>query len=92
MPMENTDGIHAEKLLSQLNRVAAALREAGLEPYAQLTGYVTTGDPRYITRRSGARELVQAMDPGEIRRFLTHFRENQRKGNLPYGQKIRQGE
>lgn len=58
------------KFLDQMNAVMQAIRKAGYSPYEQLVGYLTTGELAYITRTSGARELVCQMDRDEIRKYL----------------------
>lgn len=35
-----------------------AMEAAGYDPYAQLTGYMVTGNTAYITRQGGARKIV----------------------------------
>lgn len=47
--------------------IIKALADAGHDPYAQLVGYLQTGDATYITRRDGARELIQSVDRSVIR-------------------------
>lgn len=55
-----------EKVLSILNDIADAIKEAGLDPYEQLYGYATTGNELYITRNRGARERIRAVDVADI--------------------------
>lgn len=49
--------------------IIKALADAGHDPYAQLVGYLQTGDATYITRRDGARELIQSVDRSVIRKY-----------------------
>lgn len=49
--------------------IIKALADAGHDPYAQLIGYLQTGDATYITRRDGARELIQSVDRSVIRKY-----------------------
>lgn len=53
-----------------MNIVANAIEAAGYDPRAQLTGYLTTGNPAYITRQFGARKLVRSLRSDTIRRYL----------------------
>ena len=46
----------------QLAIVIAALSDAGYDPYAQLTGFIQTGDDTFITRRNDARAIVATLD------------------------------
>lgn len=61
-----------EKVLSILNDIADAIKEAGLDPYEQLYGYATTGNALYITRHRGAREQVKNLRIEDITAFLHH--------------------
>ena len=61
----------------KLNIVISALEAAGYNPYAQLTGYLTTGDAAYITRQGGARTMVRELDRGVIGKYLA---DNSRMG------------
>ena len=54
-----------------LNIVVNSIEAAGYSPYAQLTGYMATGNTAYITRQFGARKLVQSISPAVIRGYLT---------------------
>lgn len=55
----------------KLNTVVNALRDGGYDPYAQIFGYLKTGDDTLITRRNGARELIKLMNKEELVCFIT---------------------
>lgn len=59
--------------MAAINEVYLALKEAGYEPYDQLTGYVRTGNDQYITRRRNARKIVTEMDPEMIKKYLKKY-------------------
>lgn len=59
-----------ENVLSILNDIAEAIKEAGLDPYEQLYGYATTGNELYITRHRRARERIRAVDVADIVIFV----------------------
>ena len=59
-----------EKAKGILDRIVLALKEARYDPYAQLTGYLETGDDSYITRKDGAREAIKLLDKEMIRAYL----------------------
>lgn len=59
-----------EKVLSILNNIADSIKEAGLDPYEQLYGYVTTGNELYITRHGDARERIRALDVVDIVHYV----------------------
>ena len=53
-----------------LNIVISSIEAAGYDPYAQLTGYMATGNAAYITRQFGARKLVRSLSPAVVRSYL----------------------
>jgi len=59
-----------ENVLSILNDIADAIKEAGLDPYEQLYGYATTGNELYITRHRGARERIQMQKIDDIIQYI----------------------
>ena len=59
-----------ENVLSVLNSIVDSIREAGLDPYNQLYGYVTTSNNLYITRHGDARRLIQTLDILDVARFI----------------------
>ena len=59
-----------DRFLTDMKIVERAIREAGGVPYDQLYGYVQTGNSLYITRKHHARQIVEQMDSGMIRRYL----------------------
>jgi uncharacterized protein (UPF0297 family) len=64
------------EFLCEMTKVVAALKTAGYDPYDQLYGYVIHGNDLYITRRGGAREIVEKMNVKDIKIFLKHYRLN----------------
>lgn len=75
-PAKNTERFRAANLdtafLSEMAKATAAMKAAGYDPYAQLTGYVRTGNVRYITREGNARDMVAQMDLEKIKAFLRY--------------------
>ena len=64
-----------ERLFEEtMERIVAAIRSAGYEPYDQLYGYVKTGDDTYITRSGDARKLIKDLDSNQVRRFVEELR------------------
>ena len=57
---------------SQLNKkealveIYAALTERGYNAIDQIVGYLTSGDPSYITSHNNARNLILKMDRDEL--------------------------
>lgn len=54
----------------QIEHVISALSDAGYDPYAQLTGFVQTGDDTFITRRNDARAIVSSLDRKMVARYV----------------------
>ena len=54
----------------QIALVIAALSDAGYDPYAQLTGFIQTGDETFITRRNNARAVVSSLDREMVARYV----------------------
>jgi uncharacterized protein (UPF0297 family) len=61
----------------QITAVITALSDAGYDPYAQLTGYVQTGDDTYITRKGNARTITQTLDRELIAKYLVVYHQQQ---------------
>ena len=51
---------------SILNHVYRALQAKGYDPVTQLTGYLISGDPTYITSYGQARSLICRLERDEI--------------------------
>lgn len=54
----------------QLISVSALIRDAGYDPYAQLYGYVQTGDSIYITRKGNARNIIKTIPKKSIEEYI----------------------
>lgn len=61
----------------QIALVIVALSDAGYDPYAQLTGYIQTGDDTFITRRNNARAIISSLDREMVAQYV-----NERTKNL----------
>ena len=49
-----------------LNKVYNALKEGGYNPVAQISGYLLSGDPTYITDVDGARALICSVEREQL--------------------------
>lgn len=56
-----------------LSHVYRALQAKGYDPITQLTGFVLTGDPTYITSFNGARSMICRLERDEILEELVRF-------------------
>lgn len=63
----------AESPAEILAHVYRALQTKGYDPIAQLTGYILTGDPTYITSHESARSLICRLERDEILEELVRF-------------------
>ena len=53
--------------------VYGALQAKGYDPITQLTGYIISGDPTYITSYNAARSLICRLERDEILEELVRF-------------------
>lgn len=72
---DNTVRISGEEMAEQtikeiLTKVYKALEEKGYNPINQISGYLLSGDPAYITSYNNARALIHQIDRDEIVRHL----------------------
>lgn len=65
--------LNQTQFIAAIEKIVTALKTAGYDPYAQLTGYVETGQEYYITRQDGAREMVLRLDVEQIKDFLKTY-------------------
>ena len=56
-----------------LAHVYSALEAKGYDPITQLTGFILTGDPTYITSYNNARSLICRLERDEILEELVRF-------------------
>lgn len=67
-----------KKIREILAVVYDALREKGYDPENQLTGYILSGDPTYITSYKSARSLILQVDRDDLlEEILTSYLERE---------------
>lgn len=54
----------------RIDRIVAAMRQAGYDPISQLQGYLITGNAAYITRNGNARELIRSVDLWQLQMYV----------------------
>lgn len=54
-------------------QVCEALEEKGYNPVNQLTGYILSGDPTYITSYKDARKIIGRVERDELLEELVQF-------------------
>ena len=62
----NSENAEADLINDIIKKVYAALEEKGYDPIAQLSGYILSGDPSYITSYHNARTLIKGIDRDEL--------------------------
>jgi len=65
--MSVSDNTNVHEIMQE---VFAALKEAGYDPYAQIKGYLMTGEDCYITRKGDARNKIKKLDRQTISIYL----------------------
>ena len=58
--------LHSQNIKVVLNQVADALTERGYNAVNQITGYLITSDPAYISGYKNARSIIQTIERHEI--------------------------
>lgn len=64
------NSLEGKEVAPELLEVVDSLIRAGYDPFDQLKGYLESGDPSYITRQNGARDIIERIDEREIRKYL----------------------
>lgn len=64
------DAVKDKKFISTMESIVSSIEQAGMDPYEQIYGYLTTGKEIYITRNGNARELIQTLDKDDISRYI----------------------
>lgn len=67
------DAASQDALQSTLLQVAQALSEKGYPPVSQLSGYLISGEPAYITNHNNARSLISRYDRYDLLETILDF-------------------
>ena len=73
------------KFNETVESIISSIKKSGHDPYAQIYGYLTSGNDMYITRTGNARDLIKQVDSVLLWEYV---REMEKK----YGKKINKGE
>ena len=60
----------------QLDSIAALLKEAGYDPYAQFCGYLETGSDLHITRHGDARKKIGCVSMDAVKEYKEKIAHN----------------
>ena len=69
----NADQVRRENIRQILMLVQDALDERGYNAINQLSGYLITNDPAYISSHKNARSIIQSVERHEIIEELVRF-------------------
>lgn len=67
------EDIKRESLKQLLSEVSTALEERGYNPVNQISGYLISNDPAYISSHNGARNKIQQVERYEIIEELVRY-------------------
>ena len=69
----NTKPVRVERISEILSDVNDALEERGYQSVAQISGYLISNDPAYISSHKGARVTIQEVERYDIIEELVRF-------------------
>ena len=62
------------KFIATMESIVSSIEEKGMDPYAQLYGYLTTGKEEYITRTGNARELIKTLEWEQVYDYINKMK------------------
>lgn len=68
-----SEDIKRENLKQLLKEISFALEERGYNPVNQISGYLISNDPAYISSHNGARNKIQQVERYEIIEELVRY-------------------
>lgn len=66
MKFDNRDPERTKEVREIMSAVYKALMVKGYDPVSQITGYILSGDPTYITSYNNARGLISRVERDEV--------------------------
>lgn len=63
------------KFITTMESIVSSIEQTGMDPYAQLYGYLTRGKDEYITRTGNARALIKALDRQQVWNYVQQMKE-----------------
>ena len=63
-----------EHLRVIMDHIIKSIRQAGYDPYDQLTAYLLTRDERYITRNGNARDMISKISRSNLTQYIRNMR------------------
>ena len=65
------------KFIATMESIVSSIEEKGMDPYAQLYGYLTTGKEEYITRTGNARELIKTLERDRVSEYVKRMKKSE---------------
>jgi len=65
-----------EKFIATMESIVSSIEKSGMDPYAQLYGYLTKGKDEYITRTGNARELIKTLNWQQVYDYISKMRKD----------------
>lgn len=69
----NSEEVRQDRIKEILEEVNDALKERGYQPVSQISGYLISNDPAYISSHHNARITIQEVERYEIIEELVRF-------------------
>lgn len=63
-----------KNFIAAMESIVASIEKSGMDPYAQLYGYLTKGRDEYITRIGNARALIKTLNWQQVYDYMTKLR------------------
>ena len=61
------------KFNETVESIISSIKKSGHDPYAQIYGYLTSGNDMYITRIGNARELIKQLDKAQLLAYVKRY-------------------
>ncbi|CAM4205224.1 IreB family regulatory phosphoprotein [Erysipelothrix inopinata] len=69
----NSESVKQDRIKEILDEVTLALEERGYQAVSQISGYLISNDPAYISSHKNARVMIQQVERYEIIEELVRF-------------------
>lgn len=63
-----------KNFIATMESIVSSIEKSGMDPYAQLYGYLTKGKDEYITRNGNARELIKTLNWQQVYDYMTKMK------------------
>ena len=63
-----------KKFIAAMESIVSSIEKTGMDPYAQLYGYLAKGKDEYITRTGTARELIKTLNWQQVYDYVNKMK------------------